>query len=156
MYQETIKKEKKMIFDVEVVCMGDNVYAAKFKHEKLGLLKSIVEANSFSDAKTKINMNMKQCMWKKGVSNRNTPISFNFIAKELNKTQIPYDKTPDDLKQFHPDYIKAKQEQEDPRIWSLEEVKDSNGKSSWRTVKHDSPLMNKVEVQMELMKRMFN
>lgn len=145
-----------MIYDVDLVCMGDNVYAAKFKHEKLGLLKSIVEAKSFTDAKVKINLNMKQSLWKKGLSSRDTPITFNFIAKDVNKSQIPFDKTPDELKQFHPDFIKAQQDKEDPRIWSLEEVKDSNGNSSWRTVKHDTPLLNKTEVQMELMKRMFN
>ena len=145
-----------MILDVDMVCMGDNVYAAKIKHEKLGLLKSIVEANSFTDAKNKINLNMKQCLWKKGISNRDNPISFNFIAKDLNKNKISIENTPDELKKFHPDYINSQKDAEDPRIWSLEEVKDVNGKVFWRTIKHDAPLMNKTEIQMELMKKMFN
>ena len=137
-----------MIIDLEIVNLGDNVYASKLKHEKLGLLKSIVEAKSFSDAKNKINMNMKQVLWKKGISSKSSPISFHFIARDLNKAQISLDKTPDNLKHYHPDIA-------DPKIWSLEEIADEHGKVSYRTIKHERPLMSKMEVQEELMARMF-
>lgn len=137
-----------MVIDVELVNLGDNVYAAKLKHDRLGLLKSIVEARSLSDAMNKINLNLKQTMWKKGVSSKACPISFHFIATNLHASQISINDTPDELKQYHPDNV-------DPKIWSLEEVVDEHGKVSYRTVKHDKPLMSKMEVQQELMARMF-
>lgn len=144
-----------MILDLNLVYMGDNVYAAKIKHEKLGLLKSIVEARSFGDAKNKINMNLKQSLWKKGVSSKDSPIHFHFNCINLDKQQISFENTPDEYKKFHPDYLKEKQDVEDPRIWSLEEVVDEAGHVSYRTVRHDTPLMNKMEVQEALMARMF-
>ena len=144
-----------MVIDVEIVDLGDKVYASKVKHERLGLLKSIVEAKSLSDAQRKINMNLKQVMWKKGISDKRAPITFHFKARSLNNTQIGFADTPKELRQYHPDVINEQREKEDPRIWSLEEVVDEHGKMSYRTIKHDKPLMNKVEIQQELMARMF-
>ena len=140
-----------MILDIEIVSLGDNVYAAKLKHERLGLLKSIVEAKSYTDAKNKINLNMKQAMWKKGTSSRECPVHFHFIAKSLDNKHISIEDTPDNLKQYHPDY----ENKDDPKIWSLEEIIDEHGKISYRTVKHDHPLMSKMEVQEALMAKMF-
>lgn len=140
-----------MILDLDIICMGDGVYAAKLKHAKLGLLKSIVEANSLSDATNKINSNLKQILWKKGLSSHSSPITFNFIAKAIDNKTISLDATPNELKKYHPD----SNNEEDPRIWSLEEIVDEHGKSSWRTIKHDTPLMNKQELQTALLAKMF-
>ena len=144
-----------MVIDIEIIDLGDKVYASKVKHERLGLLKSIVEAKSLSDAQRKINMNMKQVMWKKGISDKRSPVTFHFIAKSVNKNQIGFADTPAELRQYHPDVIEEARNKEDPRIWSLEEIVDEHGKTSYRTVKHDHPLMNKMEIQQELMARMF-
>lgn len=140
-----------MILDVEIVSLGDNVYAAKVKHERLGLLKSIVEAKSYTEAKNKINLNLKQAMWKKGTSSRDCPVSFYFIAKALDNRQISLEDTPTNMKKFHPNF----EDSNDPKVWSLEEIVDEHGKVSYRTVKHDHPLMSKMEVQEALMAKMF-
>ena len=144
-----------MIYDINLICMGDNIYAAKFKHSEYGVIKTIVEAKTLKDAQTSINRNFKQTMWKNGISSRSCPTTFHFKTINVEKAKIPLKDTPDQYKQYHPDYIAQQQDKEDPRIYSLEEVVDSNGKSSWRTVKHDTPLMNKMEIQMALMEKMF-
>lgn len=144
-----------MILDVEIVLMGDSVYAAKLRHERLGLLKSIVESKSLTDAKNKINNNFKQAMWKAGLGDKHCPITFHFTAINLDKSQIGYADTPKELRQFHPDVINDARDKEDPKIWSLEEVIDDSGKPLYRAVKHDRPLMSKKEVQIELMAKMF-